>query len=151
MFDALCSISSFLSQGCSEDAKAVPQEAHRLVHSKACLLISLSILNSTGLYNKHSSNKPAYIIHKTAQSCSAAYGTNECCFGVGGDRVDRNVLARRKKRSFHPGNFKCVTNRRTFLRETPLLKNLVYVKKMGNEGRKKKKKKKERLCQIRHH
>lgn len=82
---------------------ALTQEAHGLVHGMAGLLISLSISNSTGLYNKHSSNKPACIIHKTAQSCSAAYGTDECCFGVGGDRVDRNVLGGRKGDHFTQG------------------------------------------------
>lgn len=85
------------------DARIVPQEACALVHGITCLLILLSILNSTGLYNKRSSNKPAYIIHRTAQSCSAAYGTDECCFGVGGDRVDRNVLEGRKGDHFTQG------------------------------------------------
>lgn len=82
---------------------ALTQEVHGLVHSMASLLISVSISNSTALYNKHSSNKPTYIIHKTAQSCSAAYGTDECCFGVGGDRVDRNVLGGRKGDHFTQG------------------------------------------------
>lgn len=89
--------------GCSKDARLVPQEACALVHGISCLLILLSILNSTGLYNKRYSNKPAYIIHKTAQSCSAAYGTDECCFAVGGDRVDRNVLGGRKGDHFTQG------------------------------------------------